>query len=299
VETGLSRIVTVDIASLPVGACRYGFMLNDTGTIIDDLLIYRLENDGWMVVVNAATVQRDAGHIKSRLTEGVVLENASERMAKLDLQGPLSVKVLEKIIGPEIAGLAYYGFGYFKVWNERLLVSRTGYTGERGYEIYLPRERAVDAWEQLLDSADVQPAGLGARDTLRLEMGYALYGQDIDQSKTPLEAGLERFVCFDKDFIGKPALLEQKEQGIRQRLVCFAAHSRRAPRRGYRIHTPDHRDIGVVTSGSFSPSLERGIGMGYVDRLLDAGSAILVNDGTRDIEAVVVEKPFYRKGTAR
>lgn len=298
-QSGLDALITADLSSLRVGGCRYGFLLNDAGGIRDDVIVYRLENETWMLVVNAATTAQDAGHLRAHLHASAKFEDASNRLGKLDLQGPGSQGVLERLIGTDIGALSYYTCGYFKLWGRSILISRTGYTGERGYELYCPAEDIVDAWRRLMDERDVHPAGLGARDTLRLEMGYPLYGQDITQETTPLEAGMGRFVEFSKGFIGKEALQRQREQGVSRYLVCFQASGRRAPRHDHRIHTPGHRDIGSVTSGSFSPSLGCGIGMGYVSAALKQGEQVLIHDGKRDMEAKIVEKPFYRKGTAR
>lgn len=298
-ETGLDRLFTADIVSLEVNKCRYGFLLSETGGILDDVIIYRLEDTSWMAVVNAATAGQDAQHFRKHLSAGASFEDASGKLGKFDLQGPASEAILCRFCGPEISRLSYYGFGYFNFLGERTLISRTGYTGERGYELYIPADRIVRAWRSLLENEHLRPAGLGARDTLRLEMGYPLYGQDISIETTPLDAGLEKFVDFSKDFLGKPALLEQKERGVGRHLVYFVTKSRKAPRHEFIIRSMEHRDLGVVTSGSFSPSLACGIGMGYVSAELKEKESILISDGKTEMEAAVARKPFYRKGTAR
>lgn len=295
---GLNRLLTVNAAAMPEGSCRYGFMLNERGGIIDDLVVYRLSPTRWMIVVNAATTAEDAARFRGMLPAQARFEDASSRLGKLDLQGPASAGVIAKIAGETAAGLGYYRCGVFDILGEKNIISRTGYTGELGYEIYLSVDKIAELWRRLLADELVKPAGLGARDTLRLEMGYPLYGQDLTQDITPLEAGLERFVDFNKDFIGRDALMRQKEKGVAKRLVCFAADSRRSPRHGFEIYH-DGRRAGTVTSGSFSPRLGCGIGMGYVDEPLPAGAAIVAGEGSVSIDAAIVERPLYKGGTAR
>jgi len=282
---------------MKTGTCKYGFMLNEEGRILDDLIVYRMEQEEWMLVVNAATTDKDEAHIKKNLSWDADFKNMSDTIAKLDLQGPESCNVLKDIIGDKITALSYYSFGDFIIDGEEYLISRTGYTGELGYEIYANSTYADKLWNLFLQDGRVHPAGLGARDTLRLEMGYPLYGQDLTEEITPLEAGMERFIDFDKDFIGKDALLKQKEQGITHDLAGFIITSRRSPRHNYKI-TSDDKEIGIVTSGSFSPSLSYGIGMGYVlSEYNKIGSKIIVQNGNVEMEAEIAEKPFYKKGT--
>lgn len=294
VLSGLDRVITQNVASAPPGSCRYGFMLNESGGIVDDLVVYRLKHDSWMLVVNAATIQSDQAHLKARLLRMDKLENISASLGKLDVQGPGSQEVLKEFFGEGIAKLKYYSFAEFIFCGEPCLISRTGYTGELGYEIYIHAAQIKELWDALLKDKRVKPAGLGCRDTLRLEMGYPLYGQDIDTSRSPLSAGLEKFVDFSKDFIGKDALLEEKKNGSKEHLVLFKADSRRAPRRGFAIsHQGSH--VGVVTSGSFSPSLSRGIGMGYIYGNYKIGARLTVNGPGIEIPVTIAKKPFYNK----
>ncbi|MDD5771513.1 MAG: glycine cleavage system aminomethyltransferase GcvT [Candidatus Omnitrophica bacterium] len=291
-------LVTVNLKTMPAGSCRYGFMLNGQGGIIDDLLIYKIAEGRWMIVVNAATSDGDFAYLKGHLTGPFRLENVSGALGKLDLQGPLSAEALEVLAGAEFKKLRYYTFGYFDILGEKIIISRTGYTGETGYELYMPNEKIGRLWEKLLSDKRVRPIGLGARDTLRLEMGYSLYGQDINRDITPLEAGLERFIDWKKDFTGKEVLLKQKEDGLPRRMVYFAADSRRSPRHNYRIIYKG-RDIGAVSSGSFSPSLGVGIGMGYVADNIALGEEIVLSENSIAINARVTDKPFYKKGGAK
>jgi len=297
-KSNLGNLVTIDLDGMPLGACRYGFMLNEQAGIIDDLLVYRIAAQEWMVVVNAATTDGDFAHLKKYLTGATALKNVSQSLGKLDLQGPLSADVLDGVAGPGIRQLRYYTFGYFEVLGEKIIISRTGYTGELGYELYMPNNKIPQLWDKLLSDKRARPIGLGARDTLRLEMGYSLYGQDIDKNTTPLEAGLGNFIDWNKEFIGKDSLLRQKQSGAFRRMIYFAADSRRSPRHNYRIVYKD-KDVGSVTSGSFSPSLGFGIGMGHVKDGVTLGEQIALSDGSISINAKVTDKPFYKNGSAK
>ncbi|HEX9080021.1 MAG TPA: glycine cleavage system aminomethyltransferase GcvT, partial [Desulfuromonadaceae bacterium] len=251
VSSGLEDIFTFSVQSIPVGRSRYGFLLNEQGGIIDDLIVFRLAHDRVMVVVNAATADNDFTVIKSRL-KGGEFTNISAATGKLDIQGPHSRAVLAAAFGGEIITLPYFKFMTMDILGSEAIVSRTGYTGELGYEIFLPADKVGDLWDLLLKDGRVKPAGLGARDVLRLEVGYSLYGSDIDEATTPLEAGLEAFVNFDKEFVGKEALLRQKEQGVTRKKVAFEVKGRRSPRHHYEICLAGEA-VGSVTSGVFSP----------------------------------------------
>ena len=292
VSSGLDRIVTQDIVSMPIGACRYGFMLNDKGGVIDDLVVYKLGKTSWMLVVNAATIPGDEAHLRKNMFGKFIFENVSNATGKLDVQGPGSGDVIKKMFGDGMSKLAYYTFDKFRLWGMDVIVSRTGYTGELGYEIYIPADQVVRLWNTLLEDKRVRPAGLGCRDTLRLEMGYPLYGQDLDTSHTPIAAGFEKFVDMNKDFIGKSALLKEKSAGIKERLIAFKSETRRSPRHNFAI-LKDGSRIGTVTSGSFSPSLLTGIGMGYISGNCVIGDRLVTKDAGAEIPVTVVKKPFY------
>jgi len=297
-KSNFGNLVTINLEGMPDGACRYGFMLNEQGGIIDDLLVYKIDNTEWMVVVNAATSDGDFTHLKKNLTGATSLENVSQSLGKLDLQGPLSGDILKGLVDSSIKELRYYTFGYFNLLGEKIIISRTGYTGELGYELYMPNNKIPRLWEKLLSDQRVKPIGLGARDTLRLEMGYSLYGQDIDKNITPLEAGLNYFIDWGKEFIGKDVLLKQKQNGVSRRMICFIADSRRSPRHNYRIIYKG-QDVGAVTSGSFSPSLGAGIGMGYVKDQITLGEQVILSESSISINAKVTHKPFYKNGSAK
>lgn len=297
VLSGLNRIVTQNIVGMSAGSCRYGFMLNENGGVLDDLIVYRLEKDSWMLVVNAGTIAGDEAHLRKYLLKKDSLKNCSAETGKLDVQGPMSQDVLMDIFGRGIAKLKYYTFAEFKFGKEQCIVSCTGYTGELGYEVYISSVYVRELWEALLKDKRVKPAGLGARDTLRLEMGYPLYGQDLDINHTPISAGFEKFVDFSKDFIGKEVLLKEQKHGAKEHLIYFKSASRRAPRHNFGIFDHGNR-VGTVTSGSFSPSLLTGIGMGYVSGNYAAGDKLVARDSGTEIPIEIVNRPFYmgRKG---
>ena len=292
-------VFTFKFSSMPIGTCKYGFMLNEEGGILDDLIAYRLDEDRWMLVVNAAVKDKDFIYINSRLSEYATIQDISDKTAKLDLQGPASIDVLKVIAGEGITALKYYQFNTFKVLGHESIISRTGYTGELGFEIYIDTSYAIETWNRILEDKKVRPAGLGARDTLRLEMGYPLYGQDINDNITPLEAGLDSFVDFSKNFTGKDALIEQRKEGLSRKFISFISDTRRSPRHGDKIYS-EEKHAGDVTSGSFSPSVGFGIGMGYIENGYDwIGAHILLKNEKSKLAAQIVEKPFYKKGTAR
>jgi aminomethyltransferase len=295
VLSGFNRLVTQNIAAMPFGFCRYGFMLNEQAGVLDDLIVYRIDQARWMIVVNAATISADFAHLKENLSPECSLENVSDKMAKLDVQGPQSQEVLKSIFGQRLAELNYYTFSEFKIFDQKsCIVSRTGYTGELGYEIYIANDYVSRLWELLLKDSRVLPAGLGCRDTLRLEMSFPLYGQDLDTHHSPLAAGLLKFVDFSKDFIGRDCLINEQKKGVKEQFIYFQADSRRAPRHGFTI-LDKGRQIGTVTSGSFSPSLGVGIGMGYVAGNYDLGAQLLVKQEAVEIPVRVVKKPFLKK----
>ncbi len=297
--SGMDHLICFRLADMPLKSCRYGMMLNPQGGVIDDLIVYRIAFEEWMVVVNAATMEKDARHFIQHLTPQAVFNNVSAATGKLDIQGPWSQEILSRII-VGLRKLNYYTFDYFDVLGERVIVSRTGYTGELGYEIYFPWERLPELWREIFKNPKVKPAGLGVRDVLRIEMGYSLYGHELDETISPLEAGLAKFVDFDKDFLGRDALVEQKSHGCSRKMVYFNCDSRRSPRSHYVIYSPKLEDLGVVTSGTFSPSLQKGIGMGFLwAQNGSLGEKILVGDQKNKIEAHLRSRPFYKSGSLK
>ncbi|MFH1360061.1 MAG: glycine cleavage system aminomethyltransferase GcvT [Candidatus Omnitrophota bacterium] len=298
-KNGLDRLVTSKIKDAPLGSCRYGALCNEQGGIIDDCVVFRMKDKQWMIVVNAATTDKDEKHFRKHLADESSFENISMKTGKLDLQGPLARDIL-KTLAPGIERLTYYTFDVFHLLGEQALISRTGYTGELGYEIYFPWQKTKELWKKLLEDDNVKPAGLGARDVLRLEMGYGLYGQDMDETISPLEVGLSRFIDFEKDFIGKDALLKQQKDGLKRKTIFFTSESRRSPRHHQAILKDDGTPIGHVTSGTFSFALKKGIGMGLVKEELDKNKgAIFIGEIEHHLKAEIVKKPFYQKGTLR
>ena len=295
---GLEDVFTFSVKTIPVGRSRYGFLLNDQGGIIDDLIVFRLAEDKVLIVVNAATAPKDFAAIQGRLRGGVLTDITADT-GKLDIQGPLSRDVMVALFGDAIAGIPYFKFITMDILGVEAIVSRTGYTGELGYEIFLPADKVGELWDLLLKDGRVKPAGLGARDVLRLEVGYSLYGSDIDEATTPLEAGLEGFVNFDKEFVGKAALVRLKEQGVTRKKVAFEVIGRRSPRHHYEICF-EGETVGSVTSGVFSPMLGGGIGIGFVrPELAVIGTPLTIRHERVAMEATICELPFFRGGSVR
>lgn len=295
-KSTLDKIITVPVAKMAVNSCRYGFLLNERGGVKDDLIVYRKKEDEWMVVVNASTEENDALEISLNLSPAASFDNISEKTLKLDIQGPLSGEVMKKLAGEKIDSLKYFRFESFKVLGRDCLISRTGYTGELGYEIYMDAEAAPELWNELLKNPDVKPAGLGSRDILRLEMGYPLYGDELSEEISPLEAGFERVIPFDKEFKGREALLKQKQDGIKRILTGFTVEGRRTPRHTNRVASREGADIGFVTSGVFSPHLNKGICMAYINKehhSEDMKVKIVSERGSFD--AVSEAMPFIKK----
>ena len=296
---GLENVFTFSVKSIPVGRSRYGFLLNDRGGVIDDLIVFRLAEDEVMIVVNAATIANDFAVIGSRLTGSARFTDISTATGKLDLQGPRARDVLVAAFGLEVGTIPYFKFIRTTILGVPAIVSRTGYTGELGYEIFLPADKVTELWHLLLADKRVKPAGLGARDVLRLEVGYSLYGSDIDEETTPLEAGLEAFVNFNKEFVGREALLKQQQEGLKKVKTAFRVTSRRSPRHHYEICF-EGESVGSVTSGVFSPMLGCGIGIGFVKPgMATLGAPLTIRHDKVSMEATVVELPFYTEGSLR
>lgn len=294
-QSSLDHVITTPLLKMKLQRCRYGFLLNNDGKILDDCISYRIADDEWMLVVNAANEERDYRTIKQGLSSGDSIENISDKIVKIDLQGPTSLEVMKSLAGEGIKKLAYYGFDFFDFLGGHYIVSRTGYTGELGFEIYIDFGKGVELWKELLKHPSVRPAGLGARDILRLEMGFPLYGNEFTEETTPLDGGMERFLDMDKDFIGKQALVKQRAQGVLRRLIGFVVDGRRTPRHESRILS-EQSDVGFVTSGVFSPHLNRGIGMGYIDAGQQSEkNEIFIDTGKGEIHAIIEQVPFLKQ----
>jgi aminomethyltransferase len=297
----VQRITCNDASRLQVGQTQYSGLLTPAGTFIDDLLVYKLGPRHFLLVVNAATTAKDYEWIAGQLATigDVAAIDSSKRYALIGLQGPAAAEVLQPLATVDLAEIRYYWFAYGEVAAARALISRTGYTGEDGFELFVPPDSADRVWQAVLESgrsANVVPCGLGARDTLRLEAGMRLYGSDIDESTTPLEAGLEKFVSWDKgDFVGRQALDDQRSRGMARRLVGFEMVDPGIARHGYPV-LGEHGAVGAVTSGTQTPFLKKAIGMSYVPVELAApGTEIRIDIRGRSAAAKVVPLPFYRR----
>jgi len=295
----IQRVTSNDASVLTDGKIQYSCLPNDKGGIVDDLLVYRINEKEYMLVVNASNIDKDWNWISKFNTKGVEMKNISEGVSLLAVQGPKAILALQKLTDINLSEIPYYAFqkGTFN-GEANVVVSNTGYTGAGGFEIYFANEVADKMWNAIFEAGKefgIKPIGLGARDTLRLEMGFCLYGNDIDDTTSPIEAGLGWITKFTKDFTNKAALLEQKEKGVSKKLVGFEMIDRGIPRHDYQIADAAGNIIGKVTSGTQSPSLNKGIGMGYVSTAFsksDTEIFIMIRD--KAIKAKVVKMPFYK-----
>lgn len=298
-EADLERILTQNIPSLNVEQCRYGYMLRDDGGILDDMICYRLGEQRYMLVVNAATLQRDRDWIQSHISDATEFSDRSDEVGKIDLQGPRSRDLLGKALDIETPELKFFRTGSVAVDGVDILVSRSGYTGEWGYELYLPVDQTERFWDRILELDEVEPAGLGARDTLRLEVGMPLYGSELSEERTPIAAARGMFVGKSKRFIGRAATDRDLAQGCERYLTPLKIDGRRAARAHAKV-MDDGREVGEVTSGSIAPSLGYAIAFAYLDAgLTDVGTKLQVGGGRKLLDAEVVELPFYKDGSVR
>lgn len=297
-QSDLERLLTCTIQTLDVGQVRYGFMLNEEGGVVDDLTCYRLDSDRYMLVVNAGTAEADAAWIKSNISADTQFVDLSPTMAKLDVQGPESRNVLEDVLGCLLPDLGYFRLKEFEALDAACIISRTGYTGEWGYEIYLPSDAAVPLWNKILEHELAEPGGLGARDTLRLEMGYPLYGHELSLERTPVSTSRGAFINLKKDFIGKKKV-QQDLAEPNTLLVGLKFDSKRAAREHDKVFC-NSVAVGEVSSGSVGPSLGVAIAMAFVDpEYAEVGQLLQVDIRGKQFSAEVVDLPFYAKGTAR
>ncbi|MCS6981374.1 MAG: glycine cleavage system aminomethyltransferase GcvT [Flavobacteriales bacterium] len=294
----LQYVTTNDVAALSPCQAQYSCMTNEQGGIVDDMIVYRFEEEQFMLVVNAANIDKDLEHLREYAHRfNVNLINASESYALLAVQGPLADTVVQKVTDCEVEAIEpfHVDFCSFGLGGDAV-VSRTGYTGSGGFEIFIASEYASDLWDKLMEAGrevGLLPCGLGSRDTLRLEKGYCLYGQEIDETTTPLEAGLEWIVKFHKDFVGRQTLEKQRKDGIRRKLVGFVLQEKAIARQGFEICTLEGMPVGRVTSGTHSPSLNLPIGLGYV-KIEYAKPSTIIGIKVRDkvVPAEVCKLPF-------
>lgn len=294
----LQKVTINDVAALEVNQVQYSAMCYEDGGIVDDLLVYRLPQR-YMVVVNAANLEKDWQWMQKNLLPGVQMTNSSDELSLLALQGPRAEATLSKLTDVDLAAIPFYWLRQGQVDGVEAIISRTGYTGEPGFEICFARKDSEKVWNAIMaagEEFDIEPVGLGCRDTLRLEMKYCLYGNDIDQTTNPIEAGLAWITKIDKgDFIGREAIRQAKEEGVSRKLVAFELDGKGFPRHGYKIFKGS--EIGHVTSGTFSPMLEKGIGMGYVaSHAAKIGTPIDIEIRGKRTPAVIIKPPFYKKG---
>ena len=295
----IQKITSNDINKLFDGKVQYSCLPNLDGGIVDDLLVYRIKKEVYMLVVNASNIEKDWDWIQQFNTEGVEIKNKSDDISLLAIQGPKAEEALQSLTNMDLANMAYYTFekGAF-AGVDNVLISSTGYTGAGGFEIYFPNEVAEQIWNAVFDAGKdcgIKPIGLAARDTLRLEMGFCLYGNDIDDTTSPLEAGLGWITKFTNNFNNSKALQKQKEEGVSRRLVGFELLDRGIPRKDYEIADAEGNIIGMVTSGTQSPSLQKAIGMGYVQKAFTkADTEIYIQVRKKLLKAKVVKMPFYK-----
>lgn len=297
----IQRITTNDASVLTPGKVQYSCMPNGRGGIVDDLLVYCFNGQTYLLVVNAANIGKDWNWIVQQNSMGAVLENASDDISQLAVQGPKAAEILQELTPVNLSEIKYYTFTTGEIAGvPEVIISATGYTGAGGFELYFPNAFAEKIWNAVFEAgkkAGIKPAGLAARDTLRLEMGYCLYGNDIDDTTSPIEAGLGWITKFTegKNFIDKELLLQQKQNGVTRKLVGFEMIERGIPRQHYAIADASGNKVGEVTSGTMSPMLKKGIGMGYVKTELSTpGTEISIIIREKPVKAVVVKPPFFK-----
>lgn len=296
----VNHITTNNVMNLEENQVQYAMMLYPDGGIVDDLLVYNLK-DRILLVVNASNVKKDFEWVMENKWDDVDVENISDSISQLAVQGPVAQDVVSELTDYDLDSIPFYYAAETDVCNVPVVISRTGYTGEDGFEIYMPNGKALEIYNEVMKAGskhDIEPIGLGARDTLRLEMRYMLYGNDITKETTPLEAGLSWAVKMTKkDFIGRDALINQKEQGLKRRLCAFEMIDRGIPRHEYEIYREDKK-VGIVTSGNSSPSTGKFIGLGYVEVPYNkSGNEIVIKIRDKMLKALVIKPPFYKNGS--
>lgn len=299
----VQRLTCNDASTLEIGQVQYSALLYPEGTFVDDLLVYRLEEERYMLCVNASNTDKDVAWIRRNLQGQVEVEDRSDQLAQIAIQGPRTRPILQALTEVDLYEIGYYRSVYGEVCGHQALISRTGYTGEMGFEVYVDPKHAPEIWRALMEEGkekEIQPVGLGARDTLRLEAGMHLYGNDIDHTTTPLEAGLDWIVKFDKgDFLGRDVLRDQRTLGVKRKLVGFRMVGRGIARQGYPV-LRGGEPVGQVTSGTMAPFLGQAIGLAYVPvELAKTGQQLEIEIRGKGIEAEVIPFPFYSKKKKR
>lgn len=296
----IQKVTTNDASTLTIGRAQYSCLPNGAGGIVDDLIIYRMKENQYLLVVNASNIEKDWNWISSHNDLGVEMKNLSDAYSLLAIQGPKAVEAMQSLTSIDLSSISYYHFEVADFAGiEHVIISATGYTGSGGFEIYVKNKDANQVWDKVFEAGEafgIKPIGLAARDTLRLEMGFCLYGNDIDDTTSPLEAGLGWITKFTKDFTDSEFLKNQKETGVARKLVAFEMVDRGIPRHDYPILDAQGTVIGKVTSGTMSPSMKIAIGMGYVSTShAAADSEIFIEIREKGVKAKVVKLPFYKK----
>ncbi len=296
----IQKVTSNDASKLTVGKAQYSCIPNETGGIVDDLIVYRVKEETYLLVVNASNIEKDWNHISKFNEEyNAEMRDLSEKYSLLAIQGPKAVEAMQSITSVDLQQIKFYNFVVADFAGiDHVIISATGYTGSGGFEIYCKNTEVKQVWDKVFEAGakyGIKPIGLAARDTLRLEMGYCLYGNDITDETSPFEAGLGWITKFTKDFVNSEALAKEKEHGPKQKLVAFELDDRGIPRQGYDIVDGQGKTIGKVTSGTMSPSLGKGIGLGYVPSIFtEVGSQIHVQIRKNAVPATVVKLPFYK-----
>ena len=295
----IQKVTSNDASKIVDNQAQYSCFPNTTGGIVDDLIVYRINNEKWLLVVNASNIEKDWNWINSHNSVGAELINVSEDYSLFAIQGPKAVQAMQSLTSIDLNNIKFYHFQIADFAGiENIIISATGYTGSGGFEIYCKNNEAEQIWKEIFNAGNnfnIKPIGLAARDTLRLEMGYCLYGNDINDTTSPIEAGLGWITKFTKNFINSDNLLKEKELGTQRRLVAFELDDRGIPRQGYDILNNQGDKIGEVTSGTMSPTLAKGIGMGYIPtNLKSVGTKLYIQIRKKIIPATIVKLPFYK-----
>lgn len=295
----IQMVSSNDASKLTDGKAQYSCMPNRDGGIVDDLIIYRINQEKYLLVVNASNIEKDWNWIAQHNTMDATMRDMSDEMSLFAIQGPKAAEAMQSLTEVDLKNMKFYTFevGEF-AGVDKVIISATGYTGSGGFEIYIRNEDAEEVWNKIMEAGaeyGIKPIGLAARDTLRLEMGYCLYGNDIDETTSPIEANLGWITKFTKDFVNSEALKKEKEEGAKRKLVAFELDERGIPRQGYDIVDENGKVIGNVTSGTMSPSLEKGIGLGYVPaEVAGIGNKIFIQIRKKAVPATQVKLPFYK-----
>jgi aminomethyltransferase len=296
----IQKVTSNDAAVLTNGRAQYSCLPNENGGIVDDLIVYKFNDEKYLLVVNASNIEKDWNWISSHNTVGASMKNLSDDYSLLAIQGPKAVEAMQSLTSVDLSAINYYHFEVADFAGiEHVIISATGYTGSGGFEIYCKNSEVEQVWTKVFEAGaafGIKPIGLAARDTLRLEMGFCLYGNDINDTTSPLEAGLGWITKFTKEFTNSENLKKQKEAGVTKKLVGFELIERGIPRHDYEIVDAGGNNIGIVTSGTMAPSLGKGIGMGYVTKEFAAeGSEIYIQIRNNRVKSKVVKMPFYKK----